>query len=251
MEPAIQTENLSKNFRGKQVLHNLSVGIDQGKITAVLGPNGAGKSTFLNLLAGVIKPDAGKVEITNFNRFRFSYVFQNYRDSLLPWQTNEANLLYPLKIQKLSGAAQRERLSRLLPVLEQSRIKPDAFPYELSGGQQQILAFQRALITEPSVILLDEPFSALDYENALQMLNTLQEYYLRTRATVVIITHDIEEAVFVANKILVFSRSPAAVVGEIANELPYSRTIETMKQAAFHQTKNKALELFQQTVTLL
>lgn len=245
MPPAIVVKDLCKRYNGKQVLHRFSLTLNRGEITAILGPNGAGKSTIFNLISGALKPDSGSID--EIDRYRFSYVFQNYRDSLLPWRSNGDNLAFPLEIQ---GKSLPERVKKVRRVVRQVgvELKLDSYPYELSGGQQQMLVFLRALITDPKVMLLDEPFSALDYENTLRMRDVLQSYYQRTKATIVIVTHDVEEAVALGGRILVLSSNPTRVAGDIGNRIPYPRTVETMKQESFHQIKNKSLELFQKVI---
>lgn len=249
MATAISTNNISKTYNGQTIFIDLGLEIKQGCITAIVGPNGAGKSTLFNVIAGIVAQDSGHITIQDFDRFRFSYVFQNYRDSLLPWKSNVENIAFPLQIQ---GINLKERKTRAKKLLENHGLGAlaEGYPYELSGGQQQMLALMRALITEPTILLLDEPFSALDYENTLRMRNILQEYYLTTKATIFIITHDIEEAVYLANRIIILSQKPTQITKEIDNQLAYPRTVETQKSAEFHALTNEVFESFRQTVQL-
>lgn len=243
MKYAVVTKHLHKSYGDVKVLEDLSLEFATGKITALLGPNGSGKSTLFNVLAGILPPDAGQYSIHSQKTPSLSYAFQNYREALLPWRSVRDNIALPLEIQRIPSAERSRQVDVTVNQLGIS-FDPNVYPYTLSGGQQQIVAFARALATHPDVLLLDEPFSALDYENTLRMRDELQEYYLATQATVLIITHDIEEATYLGGEILVLSRSPIHVFGSVTNHLPYPRTTEVMKEESFHQTKNKVLDLF-------
>lgn len=249
MAIAISTKNVSKAFNGRTIFHNLNLKVKRGQITAIVGPNGTGKSTLFNLIAGITPQDNGYISIEDFNRFRFSYVFQNYRESLLPWKTNLDNIAFPLQVQ---GIGLKKRTTQAKNLLEKHGLEAliQGYPYELSGGQQQILAFMRALITKPMVLLLDEPFSALDYENTLRMRTILQDYYLDSKATIFIITHDIEEAVHLASQIIILSPIPTTIVDEITNSLAYPRTLETLQATPFHDMRTMVLESFRKTTHL-
>jgi len=249
MNAVISVQNLKKSFNNTEVFHDFSIGVEQGKITAIFGPNGSGKSTLLNILSGIIAKDGGKFDIENFNHFEFSYIFQNYRESLLPWRTNFENVALPLEIQNKSKQEIRQRVEELQKFFE-FKFNWESYPYELSGGQQQILAFMRALITKPKVLFIDEPFSALDYENNLRLREHLQKYFLTFKPTILLITHNIEEAVHLAEKIVVFSQRPTKVLEVIDNPLPYPRTIQSLKTEQFHQVKDKVLSVFQKAANL-
>ena len=203
----------------------------------------------LNILSGIITKDGGKFEIENFNHFEFSYIFQNYRETLLPWRTNFENIALPLEIQNKNKEEIRQKVEELQKVFE-FKFNWSSYPYELSGGQQQILAFMRALITNPKVLFIDEPFSALDYENNLRLREHLQKYFLAFKPTILLITHNIEEAVHLAEKIVVFSKKPTKVLEVIDNSLPYPRTIQSLKTEQFHKIKDKVLSVFQKAANL-
>ena len=219
MSSAITINNLKKSFANTEVLGDLSVDIEQSEITAIMGPNGCGKSTLLNILSGIIDKNSGHFQIKNFNHFEFSYIFQNYRESLLPWRNNFENVALPLEIQKKSKQEVRRRIKNLQEFFN-VEFDWEGYPYELSGGQQQMLAFIRALITEPKILFIDEPFSALDYENNLHLREYLQKYYLAFRPTILLITHNIEEAVHLARKIIILSQKPTRMAEIIDNQLP-------------------------------
>jgi NitT/TauT family transport system ATP-binding protein len=249
MNDVISVQNLKKSFNNTEVFQDFSISVEQGKITAIFGPNGSGKSTLLNILSGIVAKDGGKFDIENFNHFEFSYIFQNYRESLLPWRTNFENVALPLEIQNKSKQEIRQRIEELQKLFE-FKFNWESYPYELSGGQQQILAFMRALVTKPKVLFIDEPFSALDYENNLRLREHLQKYFLTFKPTILLITHNIEEAVHLAEKIVVFSQRPTKVLEVIDNPLPYPRTIQSLKAEQFHQVKDKVLSVFQKAANL-
>lgn len=249
MSFAISVQNLMKSFNQTEVFHDFSLNVETGKITAIFGPNGSGKSTLFNILAGVIAKDRGNCNIKDFSHFEFSYIFQNYRESLLPWRTNFENVALPLEIQSKSKPEIQQRVEELQTLFE-FEFNWNGYPYELSGGQQQILAFMRALVTKPRVLFIDEPFSALDYENNLRLREHLQKYFLTFRPTILLITHNIEEAVHLAEKIVVFSQRPTEVLGTIDNPLPYPRTVQSLKTEQFHQVKDKVLLVFQKAANL-
>jgi NitT/TauT family transport system ATP-binding protein len=246
---AIKISGLKKRFDQTEVFQDFSLGFESNKITAIFGPNGSGKSTLLNILSGVITKDAGECEIEGFNHFEFSYIFQNYRESLLPWRNNFENVALPLEIQNMSKAEIKNRIEELQKIFE-LKIDWNGFPYQLSGGQQQILAFMRALVTKPKILFIDEPFSALDYENNLFLREHLQRYYLKFKPTILLITHNIEEAVHLADKIVVLSKKPTQVIDTIDNPLPYPRTLESLKTEEFHKVKDKVLTAFEQATNI-
>lgn len=249
MSLAIEIKNLKKSFGQTDVFADFSLEVQEGGITALFGPNGSGKSTLLNILAGIAPRDKGEIYLKNRNPFELSYIFQNYRESLLPWRNNYKNLILPLEIQQ-NGVGEIKRKIKDLIKLFSFRCNWRQYPYELSGGQQQILAFMRALISQPKLLFIDEPFSALDYENNLCLRECLQKYYLAHHPTILLITHDIEEMAHLADTIVALSQKPTRVLQIINNPLPYPRTIESLKSGMFHIVKNKALSAFQEAIHL-
>lgn len=247
MSVAIEIKNLRKSYGDTEVFKDLSISIERGKISALFGPNGCGKSTLLNILCGLTLKDGGGFEVENFNKFGFSYIFQNYRESLLPWKTNYENVAFPLRIQKRSEAEISARVKDLQKIFD-IRFEWNGYPYQLSGGQQQVLAFIRALVTLPELLFIDEPFSSLDYENNLKLREHLQQYYLKYKPTILLITHNIEEAVHLASEIVVLSKKPTTVIDRLNNPLPYPRTIDTLKTKEFNDVEDKILSVFQKAI---
>lgn len=246
MNAAITVQNLKKCFGVVETYQDFSVVFEENKITTIFGPNGSGKTTLLNILSGTILKDGGDFHIKNFNSFEFSYIFQNYRESLLPWRTNFENVALPLQIQRKNKGEIGKRIEELQKMFD-IKFKWNQYPYELSGGQQQILAFMRALIIKPKILFIDEPFSALDYENNLLLRKYLQQYHTIFKPTILLVTHNIEEAVHLGEKIIVLSRKPTKVIEIIDNPMPYPRMLDFLKHKTFHSTKEKVLSAFRTT----
>jgi NitT/TauT family transport system ATP-binding protein len=246
-EPFITVRGLDKSFGGAVLYTNFNLDLPRGKLTTIFGPNGCGKSTLINMMSGLVPFDAGSVLIDgrDFRAARIGYVFQNYRDSLFPWLRALENIEYPLKVRGVSRTAQRERVDQLLAAFE---IKLDLKRrvYELSGGQQQLVAILRALVASPEVLFLDEPFSALDYEMTLYIRDKLQQVFMETALTTVLVSHDLEEAVYLADRILLLGKRPTRIVELISYDTPRPRTVEIMGSPDFVATKQHALHLFRE-----
>ena len=240
----LEINNLKKSFGNKIILNDFNLDLEKEKITALLGPNGSGKTTLFNILSGVIKPDFGSTSIKNFRLFEISYVFQNYKDTLIPWKTNFENLIFPLKIQKISKQEILERVSRL----NRFNLNLSGYPYQLSGGQKQILALFRAVITYPKILLLDEPFSALDYENKILMRDFLQHYFLKRKPLIFFISHDIEDAVFLAGEIIILSKLPAKISSRVENNLKYPRKYDQLYSEDFRKYKEEVFTRFKEVL---
>jgi NitT/TauT family transport system ATP-binding protein len=245
----ITIRGLSKQFNGAVVYDKFDLDIPRGKFVSVFGPNGCGKSTLINMIAGLIPIDAGEILFAGktLSQIKFGYVFQNYREALFPWLRAIDNIEYPLKHMNLPKAERRARVERLVAHLG-VKIDLQRYPYELSGGQQQLISIMRALVVEPEVLFLDEPFSALDYEMTLFMREQLQRIFQETGTTMVLVSHDLEEAVYLADRILLLSRRPAKVADYPWNGAPRPRTDATLSEAGFIQLKAHCLDIFQREV---
>jgi NitT/TauT family transport system ATP-binding protein len=215
-------------------LEGLSLSVAAGSIVAVVGPNGSGKSTLLRLIAGLLPVDAGEVLIDGVPVDgpdpRVGLVFQEPR--LLPWRTLVENVSLPLE---LAGWPEPRRLERGRALLSQVRLDgfERAYPAQLSGGMAQRAGIGRALALDPGVLLLDEPFGALDALTRERMNQELLSLWDRTRATVLLVTHSIAEAVFVADRVLVLSPRPGHVVADVPVELARPRSPSAIDAAAF------------------
>ncbi len=213
---AYRVELISASYAGLPVLDGVTLPMRSGSVTVVLGPSGCGKTTLLNVVAGIKAPDSGRRE--GFELCRFSYAFQE--DRLLPWLSARENLAYAL-----SGALGREealgRVDRFLEVASLSAFS-SARPRELSGGMRQRLSLARAFAYPSEVLLLDEAFKAVDLRTKMDLMDAFLDLMREERRTVVCVTHDVEEAVYLADEVVVLSDRPARVVDRFAVEVPRS-----------------------------
>ena len=219
------------------VLDGVSFNVADGEVVAIVGPNGSGKSTLLRLIAGLLPAEAGTIAIggtpvTEADP-RVGFVFQEPR--LLPWRSTLANVAFPLELAGVAERQRRERATALLDMVGLSEFAA-AYPRQLSGGMRQRAAIARALVREPEVLLLDEPFSALDALSRERFNAELLDLWQRTRSTIVLVTHSIAEAVFVADRVIVLSPRPAHVVAEVPVPLPRPRTADALDGVAYSRT---------------
>lgn len=245
----VTVRGLSKAFGGSPLYRDFNLDLPRGSIVSIFGPNGCGKSTLMNMIAGLVPPDAGEIlfDGKTLRETRIGYVFQNYRDALFPWLTAWENVAYPLRRSGMKPAAVQARVEQLEALFE-IRFDLTRHPYELSGGQQQTVCIMRALATEPEVLFLDEPFSALDFEMTLFIRAKLQEAHLATGVTMVIVSHDLEDAVFLADRILLLTRRPTRIAEIVPFDLPRPRSPEVMSDPEFVRVKARTLEVFRREV---
>lgn len=189
---------------------DLNFDISRGQFVSVIGPSGCGKTTILSLAAGLIAPSAGEIVR---DKGEFGYMLQ--RDALFPWRTVEENIFLPLEVKKRNSAEMRENAVRLA---EKYGLKDflKKKPGELSGGMRQRVALIRTLAAGPEILLLDEPFSALDYQTRLEVCDDVQSIIKSEQKTALLVTHDISEAIALSDKVTVLSSRPATVVAEHA-----------------------------------
>lgn len=245
----ITIRGLTKHFAGWPLYEQFDLDIPKGKIVSVFGPNGCGKSTLINMIAGLVPTDGGQIlfDGKSLTDTKIGYVFQNYREALFPWMRTIDNIAYPLKLAGWSKADIDRRMSELVASFD-VRFDLKRYPYELSGGQQQTASIMRALAPEPEVLFLDEPFSALDFEMTLFIRDKLQEVFLQTGTTMVLVSHDLEEAVYLADHVLLLTRRPTSIAEILFFDAPRPRTIETLTEPQFVATKKRSLEVFQREV---
>jgi NitT/TauT family transport system ATP-binding protein len=245
--PYVQIAGLCHTFGQQVIFDRFQLHLTQGQFTSLVGANGCGKSTLMSLLAGVMRCDRGQIAIDQqpLQKKRVGYVFQNYRDSLFPWLTVRENLLYPLKLQRLSPRNCQQRLEQLTSIFE---IKFDLsrYPYQLSGGQQQFVAILRALMVIPDVLLLDEPFSSLDLEMTLYMRDKLDQVCQSFHFTTVMVSHDLDNVVYLADRIIMLSQRPAQILADIPVPISHPRTAEVLIQPEFIHIKQHCLDRFLQ-----
>ena len=232
----------SKSFDSRVILDEISIKIPRGEFTVICGRSGSGKSTLLRLLAGLLKPDCGKLlwrgqEISQPPE-EASLVTQNYSASLLPWLTVERNVALPLLKYRLGKEALRERTHAVLAKVGLSDRKK-SYPLDLSGGMQQRVALARALITNPSILFLDEPFASVDAIVRLELEDLLANFVSDSFITTILVTHDLDEAIYLADRILVLSEEVARVTKEINVKLERPRNqIVTKSDMEFLKLRN-------------
>lgn len=191
-----------------QAIRDMTFSVEEGEFVAVIGPSGCGKTTILSLAAGLIKPSCG--EITR-GKAEFGYMLQ--RDALFPWRTVEKNIFLPLEVKKRNTPEMRENALRLANKYGLGEFLHKK-PAQLSGGMRQRVALIRTLAAQPDILLLDEPFSALDYQTRLEVCDDVQSIIKSERKTALLVTHDISEAIALSDKVIVLSSRPATVIAE-------------------------------------
>lgn len=240
----IQVENVSKQFATGNgtnlVLDNVSLDIYEGDFICVVGPSGCGKTTLLNILGGLEKADGGTVlhrgkPIDGPNPSR-GVIFQQY--ALFPWKTVLENVGFGLKLKGMSKRERTEISLHYLDLVGLSKFR-DAYPKELSGGMKQRVAIARAYAVNPEVLLMDEPFGALDAQTRGQLQEELLKTWGKEKKTVFFITHDVEEAVILANRVIMMDAHPGRIKRELRIDLPYPRNQETKLLDSFTQLKNE------------
>jgi NitT/TauT family transport system ATP-binding protein len=213
-------------------LKNITLTINKGEFVCLLGPSGCGKTTFINAISGLVPPWEGSVEVdgrpvTGPGPDR-AMVFQDY--ALMPWRTVESNVRMPFEMQNLGLSKQQidERVARYLELVELTGFEK-SFPYELSGGMKQRVGIARALATEPTILLADEPFAAIDAMTREAMQSELERFVTKTKQTVVFITHSIDEAITLGDRIVVISRRPGRIKEVLDVNLPRPRFDQELK----------------------
>jgi NitT/TauT family transport system ATP-binding protein len=224
----IEAQAVGKSFslqgRDFAAIENVSFAIHEGEFVALLGPSGCGKSTILNMIAGLIPATAGEIRVDGAPvdpgkvRKEVGYVFQ--RDTVFPWRTTARNIGYGLE---LAGLPRAERDARVADVMRQAGLTgfEKAYPLMLSGGMRQRVALMRTLIMQPAILLMDEPFGALDTHTKLEMHKILLSIWERERQTVLFVTHDLSEALTLSDRIILLSARPGRIKDDFA--VPFSR----------------------------
>jgi NitT/TauT family transport system ATP-binding protein len=235
---AISVQELSKSYPGRDgcvhALQQISFSVKEGEFVAIVGPSGCGKSTLLKILAGLMLPSKGEACLRgapiNCPRRDIGVVFQS--PVLLPWRSVLENVLLPVDVQGLVGDCYRKAALELLSLVG-LREFAHRYPWELSGGMQQRVAITRALIHDPAMLLMDEPFGALDAMTREQMNLELQRIWLERKKTVLFITHSIPEAVFLADRVLVMTQRPGRITDAVTVDIPRPRRVEAMNLPEF------------------
>lgn len=223
---------------GTPILRNVSLTIPTGQFVSLLGPSGCGKSTLLRLLAGLLKPTAGTITVNGSapeearrNSTRMAFVFQD--PTLLPWRTVAQNLRLPLELQGVPSTEHAALISSSLRLIGLSDDDARKRPRMLSGGMRMRVSLARALVTSPELLLLDEPFAALDDVLRQQLNEELVRIWREKQWTAVFVTHNVAEAVFLSERVLVMSSRPGTLIADVPIPFPYPRTPELRGTAEF------------------
>lgn len=242
----LRVEHLRREFvnegRSHVVLGDLSFEVERGEFVSILGPSGCGKTTLLTILAGFQKASGGSI-LLNGRRVSApgpdrGFVFQSY--ALFPWMTVKQNVLFPMK-QRGMPRVEREALLHRLLSMAQLEGKENLLPQQLSGGMKQRTAFIRALAGQPEILLMDEPMGAVDFQMRQKLQEELEALWLKERITVMMVTHDVDEAVYLSDRVIVLSASQGAILEDVRIDLPRPRDRETREWDAYKSSLTSLL----------
>jgi NitT/TauT family transport system ATP-binding protein len=247
VKPVLVADGIHHAYHSGQgellALDGVGLAVGQGEFVSIVGPSGCGKSTLLRILGGLLVPTRGTVRLDDqplsAPRRQVSYVFQKV--NLMPWRTVLRNVTLPLEVAGVARRAAEQRARELLDLVGLDRFE-GAYPRELSGGMAQRVAIARALVGEPEVLLLDEPFGSLDALSREQMNLELLRIWRARQVTAVMVTHDLEEAIFMGDRVLVMSPRPGSICADVAVDLPRPRTLEVMYTEFFGALSRRVRE---------
>jgi NitT/TauT family transport system ATP-binding protein len=251
----LAVERLSKRFsaHGNEACRDVSFAVGEGDFVALIGPSGCGKSTLLHIVSGLSAPSFGNVrlrgEIVDAPRPQMMFVFQQYTKSIFPWKTVLDNVCLGIKYRL--RATRGEIAQRALAQLKLVGLERYAnyYPYQLSGGMQQRVAIARALARRPEILLMDEPFSALDAMMRVELQDLLLWLWREFKFTILFVTHDLDEALYLAQRVIVFSASPGSVAEVVDVPLPYPRNqVETRQDLGYLSLRERLYHLMVQQV---
>ncbi len=249
--PILAVRGLSKSYRGRAgdtlVLDGVDVEVARGEFLCIVGPSGAGKTTLLRCMSGLLAPNAGAVfldgERVTKPPARLAVVFQDYSRSLMPWMSVQANVVLPLRSKGMVKAERVERARSALAAVGLSA-SGEQYPWQLSGGMQQRVAIARALAFEPEALLMDEPFASVDAQTRAELEDLILGVRREFGVTVILVTHDIDEAVYLGDEVVVLSGTPTRVRERIRVELgPERDQLATKALPEFAALRTRVLRL--------
>jgi len=249
----LSVAGLAKTYEGHgrtvEAVRDLTFEIGKGELVCIVGPSGAGKTTLLRCIAGLLETSGGQIRLDGAPvtgpPAGMAVVFQEYGRSLFPWLTVRKNVELPLKEK---GLARAERAAKVDAALESVGLhdSADAHPWQLSGGMQQRVAIARAVAYEPSVLLMDEPFAAVDAQTRADLEDLVRKLWRQLGITVLFVTHDIDESVYLGQRVLVLSNRPTVVLEDVRIDLPDHRTqLETRSSPRFTEARSHVYGLIQ------
>jgi NitT/TauT family transport system ATP-binding protein len=253
----LDVDGLAKTYTGSgrivEAIRDLTFQIRRGEFVCIVGPSGAGKTTLLRCVAGLLDASGGRIRLDDTPVTEppagMAVVFQEYGRSLFPWLTVRKNVELPLREKGLSRA---DRAAKVDTALEAVGLpdSADAHPWQLSGGMQQRVAIARAIAYEPSVLLMDEPFAAVDAQTRADLEDLVRTLWRRLGVTVLFVTHDIDESVYLGERVLVLSNRPTVVLEDVRIDLPDERDqLATRSSARFAELRSHVYELIQRAKT--
>jgi NitT/TauT family transport system ATP-binding protein len=246
MSKTLEVRGLRKVYQGPgrsvEALRDLTFSVGASELACVVGPSGCGKTTLLRCAAGLLEPTGGEILLEGAPVTGpppdMAVVFQEYGRSLFPWMTVRANVELPLRSKGLGGDRRRRLVDDALAAVGLGDVH-GAYPWQLSGGMQQRVAIARAVAYEPHVLLMDEPFAAVDAQTRAELEDLVRSVWRRTGVTIVFVTHDIDEAVYLGQRVLVLSSSPTVVQEDLAVDLPDERDqLTTRSEPRFTQLRS-------------
>jgi NitT/TauT family transport system ATP-binding protein len=254
MSKTLKIRGLRKVYQGRgrsvEALRDLTFSVEASELVCVVGPSGCGKTTLLRCIAGLLEPTAGEVLLEGARVAApppdLAVVFQDYGRSLFPWMTVRGNVELPLRAKRLPRGHRDRLVEEALAAVGLGNVH-GAYPWQLSGGMQQRVAIARAVAYEPHVLLMDEPFAAVDAQTRAELEDLVRSVWRRTGVTIVFVTHDIDEAVYLGQRVLVLSSSPTVVQEDLAVDLPDERDqLTTRSDPRFTQLRTHVYAQIQQ-----
>ena len=243
--PEITLEGVSKRYRGAAMaLEDVSLRVERGEFVTFLGPSGCGKSTLLKLVSGLSPVSEGTVRVNGMTpenaREMMSFIFQDA--TLLPWRTVEQNVGLGLELEHAARPLCKERVARMLELVGLSHVS-HRYPRQLSGGMKMRVSIARALVSRPRILLMDEPFAALDEMTRDRLNEELLRLYTEQKWTVLFVTHSVAEAVFLSSRVVILAAHPGRVAHELPIDLAWPRTADTRESLAFEEVVTQASRL--------
>jgi NitT/TauT family transport system ATP-binding protein len=243
----LTVDGVTKSYGDRLALDATSVSIEQNEFVTIVGPSGCGKSTLLMMMAGLLKPTSGRVVLgeqpVDGPPFGLSVVFQDYSRSLFPWMTVRKNLSMAAAAYKLPKAEVADRVEHALTSVGLPG-QGDLYPWQMSGGMQQRVAIARALVVEPKVMLMDEPFAAVDAQTRADLEDLVLTVRNEYKVTVAFVTHDIDEAVYLGDRVLVLAAHPGRLIADVAVDLGRPRDqVKTKLEPKFAELRSQVFQL--------
>jgi NitT/TauT family transport system ATP-binding protein len=237
LKAEIVLDGVTKQFRaGAMALRDVSLEIAKGEFVSLLGPSGCGKSTLLRLVSGLTAPTSGSIAVNGMSpvnaRELMSFIFQDA--TLLPWRTVDRNVGLGMELEHAARPARREKVAKMLELVGLTHVA-GLYPRQLSGGMKMRVSIARALVSRPRILLMDEPFAALDEMSRDRLNEELLRLYREQGWTVIFVTHSVAEAVFLSTRVVVLAPHPGRVAHVVPIDLPWPRTAETRLTAAYEE----------------